>query len=228
MKRTSYSGLAAIIVAGLFLAGCAGDTIKPEDKSGYLGDYSDMTAAKDAKGNEVFRYVNPKFSPNNYNAVIIAPVEFYPKPSPTDQVSQETMDQIRNYLNETLSKTVGGKVKVVNTPAPFVARLNVAITAAVPEKSSLKPYQYIPIAFVYAMGKRAVSGHEEDAKLVVEARASDSLSNDVLLKALRSGKGEDLEKVDGERKLTLEAIKPLVDKWAEGVAAEVSTFIKPR
>ena len=106
--------------------------------------------------------------------------------------------------------------------------MNVAITAAVPEKQSLKAYQYIPIAFVYAMGKRAVSGQEQEAKLVIEGRATDSVSGATLLKALRSGKGEELEKIGGERKLTLEAIQPLVDKWAEGIATQVTLYVKPR
>ena len=228
MKIITFSRLAAIVVAGLFLAGCASTTPKPEAHSGYFKDYSDLMATKDAKGNELFRYVSPKFTPDNYDAVMIAPVEYYPKPEPTEQVSQETLDKIRNYLDEALSKSVGGKVKVVNKPGPGVARLNVAITAAVPEKQSLKAYQYIPIAFVYEMGKRAVSGQEQEAKLVIEARATDSVSGATLLKALRSGKGEELEKIGGERKLTLEAIQPLVDKWAEGVATQVTMFVKPR
>ena len=228
MKNITLSRLAAIVVAGLFLAGCGSNTIKPEEQSGYLKDYSDVMKTKDPKGNTVYRYASPKLNPANYSAVMIQPVEYYPKPEPTEQVSQQTLDQIRAYLGESLHKSIGGKVKVVDKPGPGVARLNVAITAAVPDKQSLKAYQYIPLAFIYVMGKRAISGQTEEAHLVIEAQGTDSVSGETLLKVVRSGEGEELNKVEGQRILTLEAIQPLIDKWAEGIAAQTTTFVKAK
>ncbi len=228
MQRTPFSGLAAIVVAGLFLAACGSNTIKKEEQSGYLKDYSNVTETKDPMGHTVYRYVSPKFNPGNYSAVMIQPVEYFPKPEPTEQVSQATLDQIRTYLDESLKKAIGAKVKLADKPGPGVARLNVAITAAVGEKESLKAYQYLPIALIATGAKRAVTGTPQEAHLVIEAQATDSVSGETLLKAVRSGEGKELNKVDGQRVLTVEELKPLIDKWAEGVAAQTTTFVKAK
>jgi Protein of unknown function (DUF3313) len=76
---------------------------------------------------------------------------------------------------------------VVDRPGPGVARLKVAITGVAGEKEGLKPYQIIPVAFVITMASRGVSGTPEEAKLVVEAKATDSLTGTTLLKVVRVG-----------------------------------------
>jgi hypothetical protein len=228
MQRTVVSALFATVVAGMLLAGCAGKTIKPEEQSGYLKDYSDLTETKDSKGEAFYRYVSPKFTPSNYHAVILESVEFYPKPEPTEQLSQETMNQIRDYLNQSLRQIAGDRVQLTNKPGPGVARLHVAITAVAGEKKGLKVYQFVPAAFVATMVVRGVSGTPEEARLVLEVQAVDSVSGETLLKSVRIGTGETLKKVEGQRVVTLEAVKPLIDRWAEGAGAAVTTYIQAK
>jgi hypothetical protein len=169
------------------------------------------------------------FTPANYHAVMIEKVEFYPKPAPTEQLSQETIDQIGSYLTDSLSQKIGEKVQVVDRPGPGVAKLNVAITGVAGEKEGLKPYQIIPVAFVITMASRGVSGTPEEAKLVVEAKATDSMSGATLMKVVRVGTGEGLEKnTEGERVISLESVKPLIDRWAEAVAKTATTFVKAK
>ena len=229
LQRTCSSGLAAVVFASLLLAGCGGKTLQPEEQSGYLKDYSGLTEAEDPKGNPLFRYVSPKLNPNNYSAVIVEPLEFDPKPEPTVQVSDETLRQLGAYLNQSLHVAIGAKVRLVDAPAPAVARLNVAITAAAPQKEGLAAYQYIiPFAFIFAMTKRAISGQAEQARLMVETWMTDSVSGETLLKSVRVGEGETLKKVDGVHTLTLEDVKPLIDEWAAGVSAGATVFIRAR
>jgi hypothetical protein len=235
MQRASFSQLFAMVAAAALITGCSSAPTK-KDYSGYLGDYSDLKEAKTPGGVEVMRYVSPKFTPANYHAVIVQKVQFYPKPEPTDQLSQQTIDEIGNYMNTAVREKIAAKVQVVDTPGPGVANLRWAITGVAPDKMGLKPYQVIPIAFVVTMISRGVAGTPEEAKIVVEAEVTDSVSKEILLKVVRAGTGEELKKTPQEtqegkkeiREVTLDSVKPLIDKWAEGVAEGATQFVKPK
>ena len=237
MQRISYSGLLAIAAATALVVGCSSAPTK-KDYSGYLGDYSDLKEAKTAGGVEVMRYVSPKLTPANYHAVIVQKVQFYPKPEPTDQLSQQTIDEIGNYLNTSVREKIAEKVQVVDTPGPGVANIRWAITGVAPDKMGLKPYQFVPIALVVTLASRGIGGTPEEAKIVVEAEATDSVSKEILLKVVRAGTGEELKKTpvenpqEGDKKeirvVTVDSVKPLIDKWAQGVADNVTQFVKPK
>jgi hypothetical protein len=228
MQRISYSGLLAIAAATALVVGCSGAPTK-EDYSGYLGDYSDLKEAKAPDGVTVMRYASPKLTPANYNAVLLQKVQFYPKPEPTDQLTQKSIDEISTYLNQTLREKIEAKVKVTDTPGPGVANVRWAVTAVAPDKMGLKPYQVIPVAFIVTMASRGISGTPEQAKIVIEAEATDSVSKEILLKVVRAGTGEELKKnQEGKPEITLDSIKPLIDKWTDSVAAGITQFIKPK
>ena len=235
MQRASFSGLFAIVAVAVLIAGCSSAPTK-KDYSGYLGDYSDLKEAKVPGGVEVMRYVNPKLTPANYHAVIVQKVQFYPKPEPTDQLSQQTIDEIGNYLNTSVREKIAEKVQVVDTPGPGVANIRWAITGVAPEKMGLKPYQFVPIALVVTLASRGIGGTPEEAKIVVEAEATDSVSKEILLKVVRAGTGEELKKTQQEtpegkkeiREVTADSLKPLIDKWAQGVADNITQFVKPK
>ncbi len=229
MWRTTISRLFMVAVTTALVVGCAGNAPTKQDYSGYLGNYQDLKEVEGPDGEKFLRYANPLFTPANYHAVMIEKVEFYPRPVPTEQLSQETIDQIGSYLTNALHQKIGEKVQVVDRPGPGVAKLKVAITGVAGEKEGLKPYQIIPVAFVMTMASRGVSGTPEEAKLVVEAKATDSSSGATLMKVVRVGTGEGLEKnTGGERVISLESVKPLIDRWAEAVAKTATTFVKAK
>jgi Protein of unknown function (DUF3313) len=229
MWRTTISRLFMVAVTTALVVGCAGNAPTKQDYSGYLGNYQDLKEVEGPDGEKFLRYANPIFTPANYHAVMIEKVEFYPRPVPTEQLSQETIDQIGSYLTNALHQKIGEKVQVVDRPGPGVAKLKVAITGVAGEKEGLKPYQIIPVAFVMTMASRGVSGTPEEAKLVVEAKATDSSSGATLMKVVRVGTGEGLEKnTGGERVISLESVKPLIDRWAEAVAKTATTFVKAK
>ena len=63
----------------------------------------------------------------------------------------------------------------------------------------LKPYQYIvPIALVVTLVSRGTSGTPEQAKIVVEAEATDSVSKEILLKVVRAGVARSWKKTEVE------------------------------
>lgn len=230
MNRSFHTTLITASLAGALLAGCASTVPTPEQYSGYLKDYSGLQETTDAQGDPVLRkVVSPQLNPNNYNALIIEPTQFYPPPQPSEEVSSQTLFAIGDYLTRTLRQKVGQRVRVVEQPGPGVARLRMAVTSVGAEKEGLKPYQYIPIALVVTTASRAVSGTPEQAKLFVESEVTDSLSNQRLLIGVREGTGERLQRgAASGNVVTLDSLKPLIDRWAESIAEEVPAFIRAK
>ena len=222
-KTLTKVGVAALAVA---LAGCASQPKAPEH-SGFLGDYSQLQQTTDSTGATIARAVNPSFRAQNYYAILIDPVIFYPEPQPTDKVSMADLDAIRAYINQALYTQLGKTVRVVDKAGPGVLRLRVAITSVSTQETSLKAYQYIPIAFIVTKAADAAKGTPEEGKLFVESELSDSVTGVRMMSAVRSGVGDALRpSTDASGKLVVESLKPMLDKWGQAVAAEAPKFVQ--
>ncbi|MGH8634048.1 MAG: DUF3313 domain-containing protein [Burkholderiales bacterium] len=227
MRSRIHASLAAAFIA-VTLAACAGT---PPKNSGYLGDdYALLKEAKDPLGAPLQRFISPNFTPANYNALMIEPFGFYPEPRPTEQVSMGAINDIRDYINNSLRAKLGAKVNVVDKPGPGVARLRGAVTALNAATVDLKPYQYLPFALVATAAKDAATGgRPEDARIFVEVEIQDSMTGGRLAVAVREGTGEILKKAtSGGKMVTLESVKPVLDKWLDAVALASTQFIKAK
>ncbi|TDY42649.1 uncharacterized protein DUF3313 [Paraburkholderia rhizosphaerae] len=230
MRKTIFFRAASIAIAVVFVAGCASsNTPTQSEYSGFLKDYSNLHETTDPDGETFLRYVNPKLNPTNYSAVIVEPVTMYPKAEPTDQLSQATIDQVRNYSTACLKQAIGSRVKVTETPGPGVVNLRVAITGVASSAEGLQPYQVLPMAFVATMAIDTVAGAPQKAKLLVEALGTDSVSGEVLSKVVRTHTGERLQRVaSNEPVITFESVKPIMDQWCDSVSKTVSQYVRPR
>ena len=179
------------------------------EDSGYLGDYSALKEVKDAAGDTVMRYVNPKLKPGTYKAVMIDPTQYYPAPKPSEQVSSRTLTDISNYLDNGLRAKLGAKVTIVSEPGPGVLRIRPAITAVAPKTVGLKPYQVIPVAFVVS----SVKGRGKEASIQVEVDVVDSVTGERMGASVRKGVGAKL--ASDKAALTLTDVQPLLDKWID-------------
>lgn len=217
---------AAVAVAAL--VSCAGT---PTPKySGYLGDdYKLLKEEKDPLGAPLLRFISPQLTPANYHSVIIEPVQFYPEPRPDSQVSMGALNDIRDYLTRSMREKVGAKVNVVDKPGPGVARFRTAITAVNAQTEALAAYQYLPIALVVTAAKRSVAGANEDARIFAEGEVTDSVSGARLAVAVREGTGERLKQAaTGGPQITLDELKPVIDKWTDALAAGATQRIKAK
>lgn len=227
MNRTIKAFLGIFLAsAALLLAGCA-QTKKsqtpqssPAQYSGFLGDYSNLSDVTDARGDKVMRYVNPKVQPGEYRAIMIEPTVYYPEPQPTAQVDAATLASIRQYVDTQLQNKLGSRVKLASRPGPGVLRMRTAITAVSGETAALKPYQYIPVAFVVTQ----IKGRKQTAALQMEVDVTDSMTGERMGAAVRRGEGAQLS--GDNQKLTLEDVRPLLDKWAETGATFISQTLK--
>jgi hypothetical protein len=226
--RSRFLASLATVVIGAALASCA--STSPPKYSGYLGDdYKLLKEEKDPLGAPLLRFISPQFTPANYHSLIIEPVQFYPEPRPDSQVSMGALNDIRDYLYKSMRQKVGAKVNVVDKPGPGVARMRSAITAVNAQTEALAAYQYIPIALIITAAKRSTSGADEDARIFAEGEVLDSVSGARLAVAVREGTGERLKEAKGGGKqITLEELKPVIDKWVDALAAGATQRIKAK
>ena len=206
--------LVAVLAGVCALAGAA-----LAQDPGFLGNvYANLQEVQSPSGQKVQRWISPALTPGKYDSLLLDKTVFYPLPKPTDQVSATTLDEISGYLDEALRRELAGVVQLATEPGPKVLRLRPAITAAAAKELGLKPYQYIPIAFIFAM----VSGREsKGASLAVEYEVQDTATNEVLAAGMRNGIGPEL--ASPTAKLTLADFKPIIDAWAKDAGAFIES-----
>ena len=192
--------------------------VAAEEFSGFLGDYSHLVKERDATGQDVLRYVSPKVKPGSYQKVLLDPVQFYPAPQPSAQVTEGTLTDIRNYMDKMFRDKLGAKAALASEPGPGVVRMRPAITAVASQKQGFKPYEILPIAFVISRA----SGKPQEAAMKMEVEVVDSMTGERVGAAVRSGIGAKLESADA--KLSLEHLRPLLDQWID----TGSTFVAER
>ena len=225
MRSRIRASLAAAFIAAT-LVSCAAP---PPKESGFLGkDYALLKEETDPLGAKVMRFISPEFTPGKYQALLLEPVRFYPEPRPDKQVSMGALNDILDYFNRNLRQKVGAKVKLVDQAGPGVARFRGAITAVSAQEEGLEPYQYIPIALIITAAKRSSSGTPEQARIFTEVEILDSVSGARLAVAVREGTGDQLKKAQtGDLQVTLDSVKPVIDKWIDAFAINAANYIKP-
>lgn len=227
MRNSIHRSLGIAGLLGLLLGGCASAPPAAKTHSGFLGDYSLLKETTDSQGDKLMRGFNPRFDPKAYRGMILEPVSFYPEPKASNDVSHETLTALRDYMNTHARERLGAAGMVTNKAAPGILRLRVAITSVGTEDASLEPYQYIPIAFVISAASDAATGKTQEAALFVEVDVSDSMTGERMFASVRSGRGEKLAKTsDSSGKVTVDALKPLLDKWLDNAIKEMPTFIQ--
>lgn len=223
----------SVVVMVISIAACASKGPQKEleaQDSGFLGDYSKLQWDKDAQGNPVRTWVSPKLVPSSYDAILLEPLKFYPEPRSTEQVSAEDLQKMVDYANEALKRELGKRFTLVDQPRAGAVRLRAAISGVAAEGQGLSAYQYVPIAFVATMTKRAVAGTPQRAFIVSESELRDSLTDELLAQRVKvgTGAGGKLEKIAGEKRVTLKTVKPLLDELAAAALPNLETVVKPK
>ena len=228
MNQRTVSKVATFLL-GVCLAGIPAAGAAAEDKdSGFLRDYSRLEETRDTAGTTVRGWASPQFTPDNYNAIILDPLTFYPEPRPTERVSAQALSDILAYSNDALKRSLHNRFKVVNTPGPGVARIRAAISSVAAKDEGLKPYQLIPLAFIVTTAKRAASGTPQRAFIIVETEVADSETGNLLGSKVKVGTGEKLAEISQTDPITLEMLKPLLDELATNALPELSKYVKPK
>jgi hypothetical protein len=219
-RTTRWITIAALGVAVL---GCASEP-KPQSQAwpplkvpGFLGDYSMLKPEKDANGEEVMRYVNPKLAPGGpYRQLLIDAAQFYPAAQPSEYVDAKTFNDVRNYVDVQMRNKLGAKVPLASQPGPGVVRVRTAITSVDTQSAEFKVYEVLPVSMVYSL----IRGRGKEGLLGIEVEMLDSQTGERLGAAVRHGTSDRFRGRD--EKLTLEQLKPVLDEWTAAGAQFVA------
>ena len=204
---------ATLIIGSLILGGGAAKAMDKEDQSGFLQDYSELQKTKDTAGSPLYRYISPQLGSGIYKKIIVEPIQYFPEPQPTENVTAKTLDDIKSYFDQQLKVEIGKRKQIVDEPGEGVIRFRTAITGVGKKAENLKPRQFIPVALVITGTRAAAGQHPHEAKLFLEAEITDSVSGERLGLAVRSGTGERVAKIQEGHDINLDALKPLIDQW---------------
>ncbi|CNK98450.1 DUF3313 domain-containing protein [Yersinia mollaretii] len=207
--QKSYK-IAALLVVGIFMAGCASKVTTSAQFSGFLGDYSKLQETESASGQKVLRWISPDFNAAKYTGVYYTPLIYFPAPTPTSRVSQKTLDQILAYANKRLKEAVSHQLPLVNSPKrrnTLIVRA--AITAVSAEDKDLEVYEMIPIGAVIA-GTMAASGNRaQNTALYLEVQVIDSNTGKPVIVVVRKAYGKEVS--NSGAPITAEEVKSTVD-----------------
>ena len=143
-------------------------------------------------------------------------------------MSAETLQQILAYSNDTYKRSVSQRFRVVDRAGPGVLRIRIAFTGVAAQGEGLKPYQYVPIAFVATMAARAATGTPQRAFIEVETEGTDSVTGELLAHESAGGDRRAPGQVAGQQVITLDTVKPLLDELAAGAFPELAKYVKPK
>lgn len=205
----------------LLMAGCASKTAKPEEFSGYLGNYDKLTEATDEQGHKVLRYVNPNLKRGRYTKIIVDDIVFYPpvdeaalaEADPNGQINKEALMKIRDYANEALRREVGKVLTLTNQPGPDTVRIRIALTGVSTSTEALAFYEYIPVGLVIAGTATAIGERDLDAFVITEGELLESDTGDRLFMSVRKSKAVEQLK-DTKDPLTADHVRKVIDDSA--------------
>ncbi|CAD5107447.1 DUF3313 domain-containing protein [Zestomonas carbonaria] len=195
-----------------WLVGCADNQVKPDEYSGFLQDYSRLTAQENVSGTTVLAWVDPNLKLERYTSFYIEPVQYYPRPAPSERLSQQTLDGIASYYSQALKHELGQALPVVDSPNSDSLVLRPAITAVGSQTQSLKPYEVIPIALVAAGVSTAAGIRDQDTRIATEANFLDGDTSAVVAQVVRKGTGQPLE--SSAQTISVQDVKGVLDGWA--------------
>lgn len=190
--------------------------------SGFLQDYSKLKKITDSHGNELLRWVDSSIKERGYKKFLVKDVVFYPEAKPTKQVSNEMLEEIRQYMESNLRERLSSLDLLADASGDGVLEIRTAITAVDVKPEGLKFWEIVPFALIRAGIQTASGRRDHDVRLFLESEALDSQTQQIMLQSVREGTGLQLD--NDSEPLTLAQLKPKMDQWIATVMKLVTSL----
>ncbi|MDL4913337.1 MAG: DUF3313 domain-containing protein [Enterobacterales bacterium endosymbiont of Blomia tropicalis] len=142
---------------------------------------------------------------------------YYPAARPTQRISQQTLDEVRNYIDIQLKGAIATRKPLVAQKGPRSLSVRSAITAVTAENKGMQFYEMVPIAAVVA-GTMAASGYRiQNSELFLEVEISDARTGKPLIKVVRKAFGKTV--TNSNAPITFADLKPGLDTMIRDAVA---------
>ncbi len=154
-KNNFWFGL--LLIGTLLMTGCMAGGMKDVEKTGFLGDYSQLQPGGDDRAALVYIKQGVDFKP--YDKIMFERVLVQLSPEAENRaIDPALFKELTDYYQNALIKAVEGGYTVVDQPGPGTLRVRVAITDVKPSKPvSNTLSSIIPVGMVVAAGTKMVS-----------------------------------------------------------------------
>lgn len=207
MRKSSVAALLA--VSSLLLAGCTSHVADKEQYSGFLGDYSQLKPAESVSGEQTLRWISPDYQKGNFKNAHYTPVIYYPAAHPSQRISQQTLDEIRNYTDIQLKGAIATHWPLVASKSSQTLMVRAAITAVNAENKGMQFYEVVPVAAVVASTMAATGHRTQNSMLFLELEATDA-SGKPMIRVVRKAFGKTVN--NSTTAITFADLKPGIDK----------------
>jgi uncharacterized protein DUF3313 len=157
-------------------------------QSGFLGDYSGLSAKQGAAVQEV--YINPAAAWSNYNAIHIDSVSLWASgDSPTPSAADQQM--LTNMLYQSMHDKLAEKFTLVDHPGPGVIRVRMALTQVKGARVALNAITTVipQLRLVTTLGGVAADTAVLVGSASAEMEVTDSMTNERLAAGVDSRAG---------------------------------------
>ncbi|PHS42292.1 MAG: hypothetical protein COB07_00700 [Sulfurovum sp.] len=216
--------LPTAVTLSLFMGGCASNKSLTSQQSGFLNEYSSLKQSPYDPTTLLYIAQDADFA--SYDNVMVEPVKIIAN-NEQIKANKGLLKEMSEYMTQKVRNSIrqNPNFKLVTKPQANTAKVEFALTAVTVSHDDREVYQYIPVAFVITEAARASGASDKNARIVVEVRITDANSAKVLGRAVSSQKGEQVA-IDQEKKLTLDLLKPALDKIAKRVNERLNEMKK--
>lgn len=202
-------------LVSLLLSGCASKITSANQYSGFLSSYEGLAETRTPSGSTVLRWTDPRVKISDYDNLIYNPIGFYPQPSPSERVSQQTLQDLLEYTNRRVSSSLAQRLRLVSVPGPRTLSFRGAITALDASNQGLKPYEVVPFAMIAAGALTAAGQRDQNTELYLEAELIDTATGKPVLRVARKGLGKTLE--NEKQVITLDDLRSVIDDMTQDI-----------
>ncbi|CAI1077150.1 Protein of uncharacterised function (DUF3313) [Serratia entomophila] len=192
---------ATLLPLALLLAACSSAVTEKEKYSAFLANYNDITKGKSASGKDVLYWKDPDVDFSKYKYLVYQPMTYFPKPKPSEMVSQRALDNILNYTNRQFKQAMASHFVLQDIPRENTLIFRGAITAIDTQKKGLQLYEVLPITLLVA-ATQSVTGHRTmESAVYMEGEFIDAATQQPVIKVVRKASGENLNNEKSQLKV---------------------------
>ncbi|MDW5502147.1 DUF3313 domain-containing protein [Pseudomonas lundensis] len=211
MKKTC----AIILPLALTLTACSSSVTEKEKYSTFLPKYSDITKGTSASGKDVLYWKETNVDFSKYKYLVYQPMIYFPRPKPSEMVSQQALDNILRYTNQQFKQAMASHLILEDVPRENTLIFRGAITAIDTQKKGLQVYEILPLTLLVA-ATQSVTGHRTiESAVYMEGEFIDASTNQPVIKVVRKASGNNLN--NEKSKLKVADVKNAIDIIAKDI-----------